>query len=367
MFPETRYLRWASRLYGQTRLDLASSGMQAARWSDLGSPAVDVDDAGALTRLRRSVAAYNDLPEAEVFPALGTSHAIFLAYAALLSPGDEILVETPGYEPLTRAAEGLGAVVRTFERAESKGFAVDPGQVAAAMGPRTRAVVVTNLHNPSGVRVPDATLRELATVAAARGSYLVVDEVYAPFDALPEDGIFRGSARKLAPNVIALGSLTKAYGLGLYRLGWVAGPFEVIARAENASIATMGHAGANHAAYGIAAFRAVGLLARRAMRTLEDKRLLAEHWAASHPAVRWSAPKAGLYGLVTVPGAGDLTDRIESHARATGVLVAAGSFFGAPESFRLSWATTTTERFAEGLAALTPLVVGAANPPTRAA
>ena len=159
----------------------------------------------------------------------------------MLSPGDEVLVEHPGYEPLTRAAEGLGAVVRTFERRAEEGFRVVPERVAAAVTPRTRVIVVTNLHNPSGVRTPDATLRELAQIAEARGAYLLVDEVYAPFDELPEDGVFRTSARKLAPNVVAVSSLTKCYGLGMHRIGWVLGPSEIVERAEAAMIATCGH------------------------------------------------------------------------------------------------------------------------------
>ena len=104
-------------------------------------------------------------------------------------------------------------MVRTYERRADEGFRVDPERVAAAVTPRTRLIVVTNLHNPSGVRTPDATLLELAKIAEARGAYLLVDEVYAPFDDLPEDGVFRTSARKLGPNVLAVSSLTKCYGL----------------------------------------------------------------------------------------------------------------------------------------------------------
>ena len=81
-------------------------------------PEPDLDAPTAYARLGDSLAFYNDVPRAEVVPALGTSHAVFLAYTAMLSPGDEVLLESPGYEPLTTSAQGLGAVVRTFERRE---------------------------------------------------------------------------------------------------------------------------------------------------------------------------------------------------------------------------------------------------------
>jgi aspartate/methionine/tyrosine aminotransferase len=358
MFGPTRYISWAIQFYGKVPYDLASSGIPLVKWSELGIPRPDIDDPAAYAALTAAIARYNGVSPQEVTPTLGTAHAIFLAYAAILSPGDEVLVETPGYEPLTRAAEGLGASVRTFARRMEDGFRVVPDVVASAMGPRTRAIVVTSLHNPTGVRVDDATIRELAAIAEARGAYVIVDEVYAPFDELPESGIFAGSARKLGPNVITLGSLTKCYGLGMHRIGWVLGPEAVTEHAAAASIATFGHLPLSHASYGAAALGAVGRLAKRARGLLAGKRELAATWVATLPNASWSAPSDGLYGLVTLPGRGDLRSRIEEHARSAGVLVGAGSFFGAPESFRLSWATCDVARFEEGLARLMPLAAG---------
>jgi len=355
VFGQTRYIAWALSFYGHVPYDLASSGVPLVKWSELGLPAPDVDDPAAYAALHDAIAKYNDVTPAEVVPALGTSHAVFLAYAAMLSPGDEVLVETPGYEPLTRAAEGLGASVRTFERRAEEGFRVVPERVASAIGPRTRAIVVTSLHNPTGVRVDQDTVRELAAIAQARGAYVVVDEVYAPFDDLPEDGVFRGSARKWAPNVVAVSSLTKCYGLGMHRVGWVLGPEEIRERAEAAATATVGHLPLSHASHGVAALGAIGLLAKRAKALVLGKREMAERWVASLPNARWSAPTEGLFGMVTLPGRGDLRARIEARAREAGVLVGAGSFFGAPESFRLSWASCDAERFAQGLALLAPL------------
>jgi aspartate/methionine/tyrosine aminotransferase len=274
----------------------------------------------------------------------------------MLSPGDEILVEHPGYEPLTRCAEGLGATVRTFSRPSERGFAIDTDEVAAKVGPRTRAIVVTSLHNPSGVRVPDETLRELAKIADARGAYLLVDEVYSAFGDLPEDGVFRKSARHLAPNVVAVSSLTKCYGLGLHRIGWLLGPKEIVEGASTATIATVTHMPATHAAYGVAALHSIPKLARRSKAMIGDKRQIAADWVKSIPGARWSDPPEGIFGLVTLPGRGDLLPAIEKVAQASGVLVAAGTFFGAPDSFRLSWASCDEEKLRKGLELLRPLV-----------
>jgi DNA-binding transcriptional MocR family regulator len=180
--------------------------------------------------------------------------------------------------------------------------------------------------------------------------------VYAPFDDLPEDGVFRTSARKLAPNVVAVSSLTKCYGLGMHRIGWLLAPPELVERAETAIIASAGHLPLSHAARGAVATANIGVLAKRAKAILAGKRDLATQWAATLPNARWSAPASGLFGLVTLEGAGNLLPRIESWANDHGVLVGAGSFFGVDEGFRLSWASLPRDKFEEGLMKLGALL-----------
>ncbi|MBX3185931.1 MAG: pyridoxal phosphate-dependent aminotransferase [Labilithrix sp.] len=346
-----------TRFFGKAPFDLATSGMPRATWTDLGAPEPALDDLAAYGRLTEAIASYNDCSAAEVVPALGTSNAIFLAYAAMLEPGDEIVVEHPGYEPLTRAAQGLGAVVRTFERRESETFRVVPERVAAAITPRTRAIVVTHHHNPTGAVLDDATIRELAAIAEARGAYVLVDEVYAPLEDLPESGVFRRSARKLASNVIAVGSLTKCYGLGMHRLGWVLGPPEIVERAGAALIATCGHLPLAHAARGAVALANIGKLAARSRALIGDKRSVVASWAETLPRARWSAPPSGIFGLLTLDGAGDLLPRIESWIEGHGILVSPATFFGVPNGLRLSWATLPRPRLEEALSKLAPLLL----------
>jgi aspartate/methionine/tyrosine aminotransferase len=355
VFAPVRYIDWALQHYGKVPFDLASSGVPHAKLEGLLPPGAALDDAGDSTKLRAAIARYNAVDESEVVATLGTSHAVFLAYAAMLEPGDEILVEAPGYEPLTRTAEGLAARVRTFARHAHEGYRIVPERVAAAMTPRTRAIVLTSLHNPSGVHTERDVILELARIAEAQGAYVLVDEVYAPLLELPDRGVLEGAARTartVAPNVIAVSSLTKCYGLGLHRVGWMLGPPEIVSAAERAMIATCGHLPSSHAAVATALFGRLGGLARRAEDILSTKRELAEAWVASAPRLRWSAPRGGLFALVTLETEDDLLPRIEQTAREAGVLVGAGSFFGVPNGFRLSWATCTPELFREGLARL---------------
>ncbi len=355
MFAPTRYLDWARRFYGQVRFDLATSGIPVASPADLASdPLAPEDPAPAAAALRAAIALHNDVSPGEVVPALGTTHAIWLAYAALIahaSERDEILVEDPGYEPLVRIAEGAGARVARFTRDPGQRYALDPDRIARAMTPRTRVVVVTNLHNPSGVRTNDERLGQAARVAEEGGAFLLVNEVYAELGQwVDASGVFRGSARKLSPNVVAVSSLTKSYGLGPERIGWLLGPGEVVARANDAFTATISHFPRAYTRVALQAFARVTPLAARARESLAGKRERVAAWVAAR-GLSWSAPEDGLFGFVTMPGRGDLTTAIEAAVRDHEVLVAPGAFFGVPNGFRLAW-SLPGDALDEGLARL---------------
>ena len=347
MFAPTAYLRWARRFYGRVAFDLATSGMLPAPMREL--RAEPLGDTDAWDPLREKIARYNGVPFDEVLPTMGTTHALWTAYTSLLAPGDEAIVERPTYEPMYRIPEGLGARVTWFERPASERFALDPDRVAAAMSPRTRVVALTNLHNPGGVRTSDETLSAIARIADAYGAHVLVDEVYAPFDAACDaSGTWTGGARNLAPNIVVTSSLTKVYGLGSLRVGWMIGPREIVSRGEDALLSNLGHAPFAWSELGVAAFDALPSLALRARSLLGTKRTRVEAWAASRSHLEWSAPNEGLFGFALDRRGGDLREAIERAAIESGVLVAAGSFFGIPNGFRLSWSIDST-RLDEGL------------------
>jgi hypothetical protein len=337
MFADNRYLAWARRHFGTAKFDLAISGMPHVAVEDLDEPRA-LDDVAAHDRFRAAIARYNDVPPDECIAALGTSHGIWLAYVTLAQPGDDILVEDPGYETLWRVAEGIGARVVKFRREPDEGFALDPKKVADAMTPRTRLVVLSDLHNPGGVPADVDELREVARVAASRGAHVLVDEVYAPFDDLTTNGVWGKTARKLGANVLTTGSLTKCYGLGAHRVGWVLGPKDVIERAAHAMVSCCGHLPTSHAALGALALEKIDLASAVTRAKMAGKRERVAAWMRDRPDLVWSAPSRGIFGFARSRAAGDLTPTIEAGIAAHEVVVSPGSFFGVPNGFRLSWA-----------------------------
>lgn len=337
MFAPTEYLRWAEAWFARAPFDLARSGVNGPGKPPLDPPS-DLERVGAWRELREHIAAYNGVAVDEALPAFGTTHALWLAYVALLAPGDEALIERVTYEPMHRIAEGVGAKVAWFDRV-APGFAIDPALVARATSERTRAVVVSDLHNPSGARADPEALREVARVAAVRGAHVVVDEVYAAFDSLCDPrGRWGMSRRRLAPNVVAVGSLTKCYGLGAHRVGWMLGPRHVIARAEDALLATLADPPLVWASLAVRAFERLPSYAEWARARIGRKRARVESWLAARSHLVWSAPREGLFGLaIDKRTRDDLTARIERGVRDHGVAVAPGAFFGVPNGFRIAW------------------------------
>jgi aspartate/methionine/tyrosine aminotransferase len=216
---QSDYMHWA-KLKAPVRYALTSSEVPHFRMDRLPLALADLDMDGAshprYAPLREAIGRRYGFPVEQIVAADGTSMANFLAMAALISPGDEVLIERPTYEPLMGAASFLGAEIKRFDRRAEDGFCVDPAAVAAAMSDRTRLIVLTNLHNPSGALVEEDVLPDLGALAAERKARILIDEVYLDSATPP-----RRSAAYLGPEFVCTNSLTKVYGLSGLRCGWI--------------------------------------------------------------------------------------------------------------------------------------------------
>src|SRR5207302_9436693 len=135
----------------------------------------------------------------------GTSMANHLAMAAMIEHGDEVLIEQPTYDPLLAVAEYLGAEIKRFARRFEDGFKIDIEALEKQISPRTRLIVLTNLHNPSSALVDETTLRKIGDLARNVGARVLVDEVY-------QEAIFENaprSAMSLGPEFVATSSFPK--------------------------------------------------------------------------------------------------------------------------------------------------------------
>ncbi len=237
--PADHHIAWAKVQPARHRFSLAESGVDAPDLEALALPS-----RGGLPRagyalqpeLERICGELWRAPGGRVLLTAGGSEANAIVFGALLQRGDEALVESPGYEPHREAPRLFDVAVRWFERPLAPGRPPLAAVVEAALGPATRMVVVTHLHNPSGGPLAQADAQALQELAERRNLWILCDEIFR--DAVAEP---RATHATLGPRWVATSSLTKVYGLGGLRIGWIAGSGETLARCatvQNALSAT---------------------------------------------------------------------------------------------------------------------------------
>ena len=267
-----------------------------------------------------------------VATASGASGANFLALASVLRPGDTLLAEWPGYDPHIGAARFLGAQVNTFPRDWSRGFQLDPEAVEAGLTPETRAIILTNLHNPSGVYADTRALARVGELAAEIGAKVIVDEVY--LDAL--EGVDRSPAATRDPVFISTNSLTKSYGLAGIRVGWMLADPETTERALRARDVIDAVGSIPSEALGSLAFTHLDALLERARNVLRPGAALFRDFMSSRSDLEWVEPLGGAVGFPRLRASTDAEPFVDFAAADYDVGVTAGRLFGEPAHFRVA-------------------------------
>ncbi|HKG60684.1 MAG TPA: aminotransferase class I/II-fold pyridoxal phosphate-dependent enzyme [Pyrinomonadaceae bacterium] len=211
------YMHWA-KTRSVAKYNLATSGLGNLKLSELQVSLDDLEitDGGyGYQPLIQSIAKRYRVAADEVVTAAGTTFANHLAMAALIKPGDEVLFEHPAYEPMLALARYLGADVKRFSRRFEDNF--QPEDLERLVTPKTRLIVITNLHNPSGVLIDVSRMKQIGEIARRVGARVLVDEVYM-------ETLFEESPRTsfhLGEEFVVTSSLTKAFGLSGLRCGWI--------------------------------------------------------------------------------------------------------------------------------------------------
>ncbi|MDP2871089.1 MAG: aminotransferase class I/II-fold pyridoxal phosphate-dependent enzyme [Bacillota bacterium] len=182
--------------------------------------------------LREAIAAlYPDTGPDNVLVTTGAIEANFLVAQALLRPGDRAVVEFPAYQQLYSVPASTGAEVRLWELHEDRGYRPDFDwlESLAPKGEKLRLLTVNHPHNPSGAGLDADGMSRLVAMTEARGAYLHSDEVYRGLT-LDQGTVPTPSAREFSDRAIVVGSMSKAWGLSGARIGWIAGPADVVRR-----------------------------------------------------------------------------------------------------------------------------------------
>ena len=338
---QSDYMHWA-KFKLPVRYALTTSEVPHFRMDSFPVSIADLDLDGAshprYRPLRERIGARYDVPVEQIVAADGTSMANFLAMAALLEPGDEVLIERPTYEPLLGAASFLGAEIKRFERRADEGFRLDPTAIGSAVSDRTRLIVLTNLHNPSGALAEEAVLREVGRL----GVHVLIDEVY--LDAVSPA---QRSAVHFGPEFVCTNSLTKVYGLSGLRCGWIFAEGELAERMWRLN--DLFGVNQAHPAERLAciAFDRLDQVIGDTPVMLEHNRRLFSDFLAARDDLD-CAP--AVHGITAFPRwSGGDTERLNDHLRNRyDTAVVPGRWFEMPKHFRIGFGLITPD-FEEGL------------------
>lgn len=282
--------------------------------------------------LIEAIAARYGVSTDRVCTATGTSGANFLAMAALLRPGDAVLIEHPAYDPLLGAARLLGARIRRFERRFEDGWLPDPDRIGTLLEPGVRLVVLTNLHNPSGVRLPDDLLDEIGRRAERVGARVLVDEVYLE----ATSGESPRPAATRSPPFISTNSLTKTWGLAGLRAGWALAAPDVAEAMRRVRDVVDAVGSFPSDALATVAFGRMDELRERSRAILgPNAARLAEVLDAARN-VEWVPPDGGPVAFPRLRGADDAGPFLHRALAEYGLGLVPGRFFEMPAHFRVA-------------------------------
>ena len=154
----------------------------------------------------------------------GAMNGLYSIYAALLNPGDEVLLPTPGFPNMDETVRLLGGQPVFYELERHDGYLPDPDRIASLVTPRTKALFLNTPNNPTGAMLPPERIEAILSVTSERGVWVISDEVYDQLildDGLPY--LSPGSVDTSMP-IISVYSFSKVYSMTGWRVGYVVAP-----------------------------------------------------------------------------------------------------------------------------------------------
>ena len=309
---------------------------------------------GGTARLKAAAALHfaRDLgivtPPEQVTVSAGGKQAIFHALLATLDQGDEVLIPGPWWVSYPEVVRFAGGEVVALPTTAASGFRITPSQLAAAITPRTRWLLLNSPGNPTGAVYPATELRALGDVLSANPHVLVLsDDIYAPLRYNPGGhATLAVECPDLADRVLTVSGVSKSHAMTGFRIGVAAGPRWLIAAMERLQSHSSGNPCSISQAAAVAAFEGPQDFLvdwRDRFRARRDRVVAAIN---EIPGLSAPCPDGAFYCLVDAAplmGRFGNDEALCLHLLDHGVAVVAASAFGGAAGFRISFAADEAE------------------------
>lgn len=321
---------------------LAMTGQNATDLSALLDMKMTYGDIKGSPRLLSSIARlYAGQAPENILVSHGTIGANMLVHRALIGRGDRVVTIVPTYQQHYSIPASLGANVYKLHLKAEDAYQPDLDALAALVTPDTKLIAINNPNNPTGALMDRATLTRIAEIARAADAWVLCDEVYRGTDQVG-DGM-TASIADVYEKGIATAGMSKAFSLAGLRLGWIAGPEEVIEAAlihRDYDTISVGKIDDHFAA--IALENKDRILARSQKITRDNLAILA-NWVAGEDKISWVRPASGTVTLLSYELPIPSHDLCVALLKETGVLLTPGSAFDMEGTVRIGFANPTRD------------------------
>jgi len=315
-------------------LEDSESGVETLLNTELNYPQVNGNPI-----LREYIAGtYSGAGPENVLVTVGAAEANYITVNSLAEAGDGAAIMLPNYLQVWGIAKNRGLDVRTFGLDKDNGWRLNIAELRAAVRPHTKLIAVCNPNNPTGYILTEDEVNAVIEAADSVGAWILADEVYAGAERLTDQ--ITPSFYGRYPKVIAIGSLSKAYGLPGLRIGWAVGPRDTLEnmwlRHDYAAItATML---ANQLAEIALSPRMRPRLLERTRRYIREGYPVLEKWLADHGNMfTLTAPQAAAIAFVGYQLDVDSESLVKQLIDKKSVLVMPGDYFHVPHHLRISF------------------------------
>lgn len=262
----------------------------------------------------------------QVRGTVGALHGMYLALAAIIDPGDEVIIHEPYFSPYKQQVELVGGVPIFIPTFEKDGFQIDVEVLKTAITEKTRAIIINSPNNPTGAVFSPETFEKIAAVAIDHDLLILSDEVY---EAFCFDDTFVPMAAFAPENTITFSSFSKAFAMTGWRIGYMIAPesINLTAKLINEAIAYSAPTPSQRA--GIYALNHYDTLVPQVVAVFKERLTYIEQRVAEIPFLSLSPVKGSMYAFINIEQTGlDSVSFVEKLLKETSVLMIPGKAFG---------------------------------------
>jgi aminotransferase len=280
----------------------------------------------------------------------GANHAFATAITTLVSPGDEVVLPAPYFTNHHMQVRASGAIAIEAPLADQRTYCLTWSDIAPALTPRTRAVVLCNPSNPTGAPVTAVHGQRIVEELAKRGICVISDETYMQF-VYDADHWSAAASPDWRRNVVVIGTFSKSFALMGWRVGFVLADRAICEQATKIQDAMIICAPTISQMVAEGALRQDWMYARRFHREFMRRRQLVAERIASIPRLSWPPTGGGFFAFTRVEGCIDSTSLANRLLNEAHVVTIPGAAFGTSGEgcLRLSFGSVSEDDLVEGL------------------